>query len=203
MSVLFTDNFNRADAADVGASWSVPTGFVRFGIVSNACAPSDLTGSDDAEYVNAVTPPDDQYAQGKVTNTITTNDTNFNGVGVAVRMATGAQTMYAALTVNARTKLMEMNAGASSHIASSVVAWVDGDTLYLEAQGDDLVVKINGSAVITQTDATITSGRFGVAHGTSAGASLASIDDFEGGDFVVGGGGISIPVVMHHRMRNF
>lgn len=183
MSTLYTDNFDRANNTDLGADWTVITSMVRFGIVSNTAQPSDLTGSDDGEYVNAITDQGDSYAQGNVSNTITTADGNYNGVGVGIRASTSAESFYAAITVNDRVKLFLMNGGTASLLGTFLTTWADGDLLYIEAQGSSLVVKVAGTTQITASNSTLTSGRFCVTHGTSAGASTAQVDNFEGGDF--------------------
>ena len=63
MAVLVLDDFNRADNADLGASWTAITGEGVFEIVSNAIAPTSLS-SDSGEKITAgLRWPDDQYAQ--------------------------------------------------------------------------------------------------------------------------------------------
>lgn len=189
MSVLFTDAFTRADSADLGTNWTVETGLATFAVASNAAAPSDIN-SDCGEYVNSVTPANDHYAQIKVTITNSHVDNNFNGYGVAIRMATGAITWYGAVCKDGRVTLIEATAGSFAALANNATtSWTDGQVLYLEAQSTSLLVKINGSnwAPGATTDATIASGRFGVISGSGGSYTVGTGDDFEGGDFAAAG----------------
>ena len=59
--------------------------------------------------------------------------------------------------------------------------------LYLEAQGTSLVLKVNGSTVVSVTDSSISSGNAGLG-GRNFASDSPKYDDWSGGDFGGGGG---------------
>ncbi len=193
MSTLATDDFNRADADPIGGSWTTASSNSAMKIVSNACQPSSLP-ADCGAYYNAISWPDDQYSQCK----ITVNDTaSGSGPGVYVRLASGAFTCYRAVASHATTNNVELAkfvAGAHTAIWQRTQSFTDGDTLRLEVQGTTLRVFINGVQVgADATDSSVTTGNAGVAY--SSQSVSASLDDWEGGDLVTVPPGAPPPVL--------
>ena len=196
MSVLFTDPFTGTDA-DLGVNWTVNSSYAAWRRTSDAATVASLA-SDSAEFVNSVTPPDAQYAQVPVTTDNGNADNNFNGGGPAVRMSTTVGTWYSVVAKNDRITMIEGAAGSFASLGSFTVTWVDGDVLYIEAQGDQIIAKINGITRIGPvTDATTASGRFGLVYGSTV--TSISCDDFEGGDFAAAGGTILPLADRHYR----
>lgn len=193
MSILATDDFDRADNADLGANWTPvndgSNGGDNFTIVSNA-AKSPNT-SDSAELYTALSAYADQWAEA------TLGGLGPNGVGagtgVLVRGSSGASFDYYRLVASSEGwSLDEYNAGAHvATLASGSLTFSNGDRIYLEIQGTTLIAKRNttngagGTTLTTQTDATIASGRPGIAHSTDAPDTF--ISSWQAGDFAGGG----------------
>lgn len=187
MSVLASDNFDRANNTDLGSSWDVQTGEARHGIVSNTAQPSDI-GNDCSENNNSVSWPDDQYSKGKL-SMVGGSDGNGAGPGVAVRMSASARTYYRAVANKASSNNIEvakMVAGTYTSLAQRTQAWTDEDVLELRVIGTTLRVFYNGTQLGGDiTDSSIASGRAGIAY-SSGSMTSASINDWEGGDFDAG-----------------
>src|SRR5216117_2215069 len=67
MSVLASDNFNRANAASLGANWILFKGIANHqGIFSNAADLTVASARNGDAYDGGVSWPNDQYAQAKV-----------------------------------------------------------------------------------------------------------------------------------------
>jgi hypothetical protein len=145
MSVLATDDFNRANNTDVGASWTPQSGETRFGIVSNTAQPS-VTNADCGEQYSGLTWPNDQYAQAKTTVDAGTWS-NQDGIGVGVRMAAAADTLYRAVINNNASNTIAIDrrtAGAATNLGFRSVTYGAGGVLKLEVQGTTLKVYYNG-----------------------------------------------------------
>jgi hypothetical protein len=187
MGVVASDSFTRADAANLGANWT--EGGETYSIASNACVPDDPTGihtGDSWAGWNTVAWANDQYAQAAIT--VSGSGGGGQGNGVAVRVSTsGAQTFYRVVIDHAATNNVEVAkvvSGGYTQIGQRTTAFSNGDTLYLEAQGTTLIVKLNGSALgASFTDASIASGRAGIAF--SSNETSASMVNWVGGDFII------------------
>ncbi len=181
MTILATDNFNRANADPIGNPWTSAGDGGQFKIVSNAATPNAL-GSDCSAFENTVTWPNDQYSQAKVT--VTGTDGGGRGIGVGVRMATN-RNYYRLAIDHASSNNVRLNKkvnGTSTQIWLRTVTLVDGDTLYLEVQGTTLIAKLNGVEIgASATDSSLSSGAAGICYSSTA--TSASEDDWEGGDF--------------------
>ncbi len=178
MTVLATDDFNRTDAANLGANWTVPTGCTAIPVVSNQCSAG--TWGPPIEFYNGVSWPDDQYAQLVITSVSTSTD---SGMGPAVRVTSGGDAYFAQATTS-EIRLYKRVSGGYTQLGSDAAAATANDVLYIEAQGTSILVKKNGSTIIGPvTDSSIASGNAGIWTTDIANAG----DDWEGGDFEVGG----------------
>ena len=181
MAVLATDTFTRADNLDLGTDWDVPTGGSAFQLLNNAAAPRN-PDTDAVESNNSATWPNDQYAQCAATVSGTTSTA---GPGPAVRIATGALTLYRCVVSHAASNNVELAkivSGTYTQLALRTQAWTDGDVLRLEVAGTTLKVFRNGTQMgANVTDSSIASGRAGI--GFSSVTTSASLDNWEGGDF--------------------
>jgi hypothetical protein len=195
---LATDNFNRADNADVGSAWDAGyTGKNSAAIVSQqvraiASNPSDPKS---AESYNAVTPANDQWCQITLGRWTGSEDREF---GCTLRA-------HAPPTVNwywcyARANGAR-NAAIVSHHTGNVgdvnlasdfsVVWAAGDKLRCEAQGTALrLYRIPAgttaeSLLLSATDGEWTSGRTGLLLWMFTGGDLshATVEDFSMGEF--------------------
>lgn len=182
MSVLATDDFNRANETPLAGNWTTVTSETNSNLSSNTVVPSVLS-NDSTVYRNDITPPNDQYSQAKIT--VNNNSGGGIGQGVAVRVATGARTYYRVVADHAASNNVELGAmvaGTFTPIWTRTQAFTDGDTFRLEVQGTTLRVYRNGVQIgADSTDSNIASGRFGLSYSSTA--TSASADDWEGGDF--------------------
>ena len=175
--VLATDNFNRADAANLGANWGAVTGMGRYAIVSNRAEATTLAANYGDRYT-AVAAPDNQYS--KVTVTTMKADTNI-GVGAAVRMASGVITMYLIQGNTIETTMFKAVSGVFTQIGLTAAASAVNDILEIDAVGTTITGKRNGVIIIGPvTDNAIASGNFGVWASNST-AGVVNLDNWEGG----------------------
>jgi hypothetical protein len=181
----FTDDFNRANNADLGTSWTPVTGSVAWSVSGNA-AQADAGGSRCAEYVNSFTPANDQYAQAALGTVDTAPGADQPpGGGPAVRVATAANTYYGALANSLATseiELVKVVAGTLTSLGTYTAgaAPVTGDTIRIEATGTTIRVLHNSTVRISVSDSSISSGQVGV--NGLAWNNVPTLDNFDGGD---------------------
>lgn len=187
MTTLINDSFGRANESPITTPYATPSGFSSLQIISNQVA-NISANTDSAAYDNGNTYPDNQWSQvtiatvgggdfGPAVRVSTTNDlylcTNYNGVDVI---------------------LFKIVGGGFTQIGQVVSVYALGDNIYLEAQGDatstTLVVKKNGSTILTVIDATtpITGGKAGIFgyDGSYRISNLTAGDFLTGGDTLMG-----------------
>jgi hypothetical protein len=184
MAVLATDNFNRADSTDLGASWDVVPGESNCQIVANAVRAGVGGGADCSESYNGVTWPNDQYSQ------IVIVSLSDRFVGPVVRASTSANTLYLVECATTNIYLYKVVSASGTLLVNYSGTVSVGDIIRLEAQGTTLRVFQNGTQRISTTDTSIASGRAGI-HINLPGSQFdtAVLDNWEGGDFSTGGGG--------------
>lgn len=190
MAQIITDDFNRADAATLGANWTNSVGS-GFGIVSNR-ASSKTAGASVAVFSGASwTGGNDQYGEAAI---ITKNSTK--DAGILCRGATGAETFYifeindndaaVALGSSMRCGMYKAVAGVYTLLGSTSSFVVSTtDVLRIEAQGTSITAKLNGATKLgPNTDSSIASGKCGLSgYDTVAGIVF---DNFAAGDFTTG-----------------
>lgn len=169
-----TDNFAVNDIAN----WTSSTAF-RMSITGGQFR-ANAAGDPALEWRNTITPGGPQYSQCIISTFETTAD---NGIGPAIRCATGADTCYWFFhnTVD-EYRLVRMSAGSIAASLGSYTAGVPatGDLMKLTGNGSDLKCFVNGVERISAVDATLSSGRVGVRSLISS--VVAAVDDWEGGD---------------------
>lgn len=185
MTTLATDDFNRADGA-VGANWTALD--TAFAIVSNQAQAGTGGGTYSMKYSGAGAVANDQWAQ--VTIKATAETQSDQGAGPCVRMGAGANgDLYLAQGNTNETRLYRRTSGPSyAQLGADGAGVAANDVLYLEIQAQALIVKKNGSNIISVTDAGgLTTGTPGL---WSAPVNVINnVDDFSMGDFAAGGGG--------------
>lgn len=182
MSVLGTDDFNRANAGTLGANWTETTGSAGFEIFSNAAANLGA-GAAFVSYTNA-TAPANQYSKVTVTQIQASSD---EGMGPAARIATGALTGYFIQPNTVEVKVYKGVNDTYTQLGSDAAAGAANDIFQIEATGTSITAKKNGSTIVGPiTDSSIASGNFGLWYGTSAAAQAHRVDTWEGGDFAGG-----------------
>lgn len=190
MSVLATDNFNRSNGT-LGANWTTVSGQGSLNVQGNVCQVVSV-GSDAYAFYNAATWPNDQWSQIK----LTTLNSSSVAAGALVRTASAANSFYSGMAngnfgASKTIDFIKYVAGTRTVKASTTATIATGDQLYIEAQGTTVIVKLNGSTIITNTDTSLASGSAGAGSFVDAGAqSDGQLDDWQGGDF--GGGTTTI-----------
>ena len=183
MSVIATDDFNRANETPMAGNWTQIEAH-EWNLTSNVATPA-FVSLDTASYWNATTFPNDQYSQAKITVTGTGGGGAGLGLGVRMSGTVGNATYYRLVIDHASSNNIELSrivGGAFTQLWLRTQAFTNGDTLRLEVSGSTLTAKLNGTAIgTTYTDASpIASGRAGIAFSSSETA--ATLDDWEGGD---------------------
>jgi len=182
-----SDNFDRANNADIGANWDSNTGTMK--IVSNRVEASNLS-SDAVETWNADSFGDDQFSQA--TLSVVSDSGAESGFGVGVRWASGTtKTGYwavARVSSNAvDLYVAKFVAGAYTLLGSGNADFANGDVMRFEVEGQNpnitLRVKKNGTTVLTVSNETsIGSGRPALAYSSGGTINTPAIDDWSGGD---------------------
>ena len=178
MTQLASDDF--AGTGTLGANWTAGILSTRTFSRSSDQAVSSANGITAARY-DAVSAPNDQWAQVTIRSPVATSD---EGAGPVIRISGATPTFYLAQGNTTETRLYrKTGSGTFTKLGADGPGVADGDVLYLEAQGTSLVVKLNGSTIITATDATLTAGQPGIWSTRTA----EHLDDFAFGDFTGGG----------------
>lgn len=194
MSVIATDNFNRADGG-LGANWTSVSG--TWSIVSNEVR-LDASGSI-SYYSGAGAAPNDQYAQVVMGSAV--GNGADSGCGPAVRI--NGSDLYFMAGGDTDTRVYKRISGGYTQLGSTGPSVAPGDVLYLEVQGTTLIAKKNGSSICGSpiTDNAISSGNAGMWGYTDATFS-DFVDDFEFGDFSGGGGAFNaVPAIYRYTLQ--
>jgi hypothetical protein len=176
----YTDNFNRADGGLNSGDWGTWGGGGNLDISGNAVGAGG--GNNLGGIYTAGTFTDDQYSQVQLVSGA------VGKYGVMVRGSTSAaqgylfQTdTYDSIGASIAIALLEVTAGPTyTIIDSDTIALAAGDVMYIEAVGTTITAKVNGSTVMTGTNATTSSGKAGI--WGKFGTPNPSIDNWEGGD---------------------
>lgn len=203
-NTLATDNFNRADNADLGTAWDgdyyVTGATAPLRILNNKLSGSVATTKEGNETYNAVTLPSDHW--GQVTLATWAADANKRYAWVNVRAgAPQVPSYYQCQAVrndaSGYTVIIERENGNGVYTnleTGSGVVWAAGDTLTCEAIGlSPTIINLyrNGTLALSASDNNSLTGlRTGAGIWT---ASLAAVelDDFLTGDFT----GTALPVI--------
>lgn len=195
MTVLASDNFNRADGG-LGANWTTISGNNNPLIVSNKVQASASGALNSAAFYNAVTWPNDQYSQVK----IDTNAGTLRKLGCICRATLGglADTYYIGYmvgpttvggTAEASVNLRKTTAGVTATLATATtITAVIGDIVRLEVSATNVKIFVGGQERLSATDALILSGAAGIVIASNINpVNSVILDDWEGGDFTVAG----------------
>lgn len=187
---IATDDFNRADSIDLGAAWDTYDIFTNLQIVGNRVRAGATGGNDTLESYNAVTVPNDQWAEVTLATVITPPPIYTVWGGVVLRAATPpTTTMYVLAggvdSGSGLTSVYKWIAGVFTSLASDTQTWVSGDVALGEAQGTALRIYRNGTLQLSATDSSITDGRLGAKAAVGDGGALTDIeiDGWSGGRF--------------------
>ena len=172
-----SDDFNRADNADLGANWTVVSGESTWTINGNTAIPSS-TVADCTERYSGVSWTDNQSSEANAT---AGGSSAGAGPGVAVRCASGARTFYRLVIDNAGNwEMGKMVAGTFTSLATGTTTYSAGALIKLSAIGTTITSTYNGSQIDSRTDSSISSGSPGVSY--SSFITTPSLDNWVGRD---------------------
>lgn len=183
MAVLAQDDFNRIDAATLGAFWVKSLATTnQFKIASNQTRVDAVNVHCGNYYLSGLfTWPDDQYSQAVVV-TVTNNLT-----AVTVRMATVGSTRnwYIGGSYNAAgnflLRISKFVNGTFTDLGAHATDILFGtQRLRLEAQGTNLRLYVDGLEKVAATDASHTTGMPGI-HAIHNSTTVGIFDNWEGG----------------------
>lgn len=180
MTTLLNDNLTRANENPLGAPYAKPSGFGNLQLLSNQLAPQ--TAAVDSWMYHNVSYPNDQWCQFTVA---VVGDANG---GAVLRMST-ANDGYFIVQSGGQIQLYIVVAGVFTSLAGSSSVYALNDIVYGEVQGTTIIVKLNGTTIITVTNLVITSGRPGPATNNTF-----RIGAFSAGDFAAALSTPSLPI---------
>lgn len=172
-----SDDFNRANSADLGANWTQVPGADNLEIVSNVVRCS-ASNSHALEYWNADTPSDDQWSEIEGVSIPSGVD---DAISAMVRTSTGAFTAYYSQMKTNRCALYKVVAGSYAEITSSATNPAAGTVSRVRVVGTTISLNLDGVQELSSTDTTLTSGRWGIAIYATI-QSGAELDNWEGGN---------------------
>ncbi|MGH7217782.1 MAG: hypothetical protein ACREIG_11145, partial [Nitrospiraceae bacterium] len=177
------DNFDRADALDLGAAWDPYTGKNALQLIGNSVRASGI--GDNVESYNAVPLPNNQWSQATLTGW---NGTVYHNAHVSVRLSTNPATLtgYAGMVDSGNVAIIgKWTAGVFSVLASVPYTPSVGNILRLEAEGTTLRFFVNNVLRVSTTDASYASGRPGLTIfiGTGGTVGQVQLDNFSAGNF--------------------
>jgi hypothetical protein len=175
MTVLAIDNFTRANAANLGANWTIGPADNGIPIVSNQI--TQAAAFPGLEYYNAVVWPTDHYSKLKLITVAATSD---NGFGPGVRMTTGGD-LYFAQCSTVEIKLYKRIGGAFTQLGADGPPAAANDIIETRAIGTTISVRQNGVQIISVTDSSLSAA--GNACIWTSDIACTAVN-WEGGDFV-------------------
>jgi len=190
---VFTDDFNRPNDQTLGPNWKQsPASFTATaGIVNQQIRPMNV-GSGIEMLVTSVAPGPTQRAQIQLANF---TGSTYGDAGVVLRASLTARTFYVCdvekngsapgvidtvISVRTTTSFTTLN-------TSNTVPWANGDILECVIDGNNLVMRRNGNAVLNVTDplSTFADGTVGVRmREDGADNGVVVLDNFTGGAVV-------------------
>lgn len=179
----FSDLFDRANNAAIGANWSGPD-VGEVGVYFNELAVYSSSGAPRLACVATAAAAFTAHQEASFILRALGATQEF---GVAVRVAAAARAGYAFVGTTAGSRLIRVDAGTITMLAGGGPALVAGDTVKLTISGTALTARRNGAVVLTATDSAIASGQPGVYWDNSSQTKAA--DDFLADDVAGPGGG--------------
>jgi hypothetical protein len=174
MTVLFTDSGAGADANPIAGAYTTISGFSDMRRVSNQVT-GQVSSSNNGAYINSVTPPDDQYFKLTYQQAVLSS----GGGGPMCRTQTGSASGYLLQVFGVTIALARFDSGGYTSLATAGYTYAQGDVVQIQAVGTTIKAFLNGAEVLSTTDSTYTSGRFGV----YAFSEQFVYTTLEGGDF--------------------
>lgn len=174
----FTDNFNRADSANLGANWTNDSTFSGLGISSNqAYNPASSNNFTIAWVATGTATFTADHSAQVICSVVGASELP----GPAVRCANANYYYVHCSSTSANSEVVKSVAGAHTVIREMATTFANGDTCKLEVTGTTLKVYKNGAQVGTDiSDSDLASGQPGFKIYSVAGT--ARVDDFDAAD---------------------
>lgn len=162
MATVITDNFNRTDAADLGANWTSLEDHLN--IVSNQCKAHDHANGVQRHNTDVGSPNMKVY------------QTFISGSNNVLARVSGTNTYYDHQPGASSGNCWRRVSGSWTQIGSGYTrSNVNGEEIRLEVNGSSFKAYMNGSSVLEATDTNITTGNYA---GIRGGLSDAICDNF-------------------------
>lgn len=178
-SVVFADNFNRADGG-LGSEWTKHTGADPAIVGNKVSATYSGTAEMTASFNHALAA--DQWAEADVTTTVTATD---SGIMVPVaRVSSDGQSLYYPWINPAGPAVAlwrRVSGGYANVYGSEVPIASKNCKLRIEAQGTTLRVYVDGVLKITATDSNLATGKAGIWQYLNATGTI-TLDNFRCGE---------------------
>lgn len=168
-----TDDFNRADAATLGANWTAMTGEAGLaGINTQFGTNTDLAHDAHFYWSGSATPAFGGDHGSQITFRQLSGGTSSGGQGggVSTRCQSAARTYYHAVANGAASGNIEFAKvilGSYTPLLRVTQAVAPGDKLALLSQGSTHTVYFNGTSIMSTNDASITGGLPGLAYSST------------------------------------
>lgn len=134
---MATDDFNRADNADLGVNWDVQTGETAFKIVSNRALPTAISSDASERYVGVAFANDQSSQATLAAGAGGLGSTVGEGIGVLVRSSASARTFYRTVVSTAGSEIAKFVAGTYTQLTTNGTAWAATDVVFLFRGGHD------------------------------------------------------------------
>jgi hypothetical protein len=174
--VLFSDDFNRANAGSLGTPWVIVE--MTINIVSNKAAVATSGGAHVALYDQTFS--NDQWAEGDMTFSAAA----YNSLGPAVRVgpATGDPFYYAWWNIGAAALELwtRTNSSTYTQVGSGVATPAGTYKVRVEVEGTTVRMYRDGALVLTATNTVATTGKPGLVG--DQGGPQPTLDNFRCGD---------------------
>jgi hypothetical protein len=178
-SLVRTDNFNRANSANLGANWTALDGNIE--IISNQAG----LGTDgfNVVYWSADAFNANQYSKITITNSpFNPNIAIECSVRVSGTAGAGNYNYYAGWATNGQYGIYkQVGATSTDLVAPTSHTWNVGDVIELRVNGTTLTLHQNGSQIASITDSDLSSGRPGINMFAGNGEQPRA-DNWEGGE---------------------
>jgi hypothetical protein len=179
MAILASDAFARANG-NLGANWTSDSGAANpVQITSNSVTPNCVVPGRDGMYWNAISWPNDQYAQV----TLTVSAAGAFGMGPAVRVSSSTN-FYQIIAFNHQLYQYGCAVGGvviATHNIPTLIPTV-GDVVMIMAQGSVITCFVNGVNVYSLTDTNLSIGNAGL--GAYGQGTATAVDNWSGGNLL-------------------
>jgi hypothetical protein len=186
VTILVSDDFNRANSGTLGGNWTDSTAFgaARISVASNeasAASGSNAVSTYTGALVGGGTWPADQYAEVVIGSTVSTVSDEGLGPQVRGHGTTADCYLCQSNTHETRVYICQSNGSSFAQLGSDGAAVATGDVIRVQAIGTSISASKNGTTIIGPvTDSNISSGTPGL-WASSSGSPLGTANSWAAG----------------------